>query len=178
MLRDTIAAVAATTVVHHLMVLWDQEGDRGAVPTVDGFSVGGLGLNASLEAGSAEARRRFPHLDVVVVPGDLPALDPRELEVCLARAALAPRAHLADAEGTGTTVLTATGGRPLLPAYGAGSAAAHAETGASPLNVTGVQSVRYDVDNLESLARAMDLGCGRHTLECCASLGLTPAAVR
>jgi len=44
--------------------------------------------------------------------------------------------------------------------------------------VTGVQSVRYDVDNLESLARAMALGCGRHTLERCASHGLAPAAVR
>jgi len=178
MLRDTVAAVSATTGVRRLTVLWDDDADRAQVPEVEGVHVEGLGLNGSLEKGVAEVRRWFPHLDVVVVPGDLPALDPRELELCLARAGDHARAFLPDAHGDGSTLLTATGDVPLVPMYGAGSAAAHAATGASPLNLTGVDSARTDVDDLESLSRAISLGCGNHTLGCCASLGLTPLALR
>lgn len=177
MLRDTLAAVCATTGVRRVIVLWDDVADRVQVPEVDGVAVEGLGLNASLEKGVTEARRRFPHLDVVVVPGDLPALDPLELEVCLARAGDHPRTFLPDARGDGTTLLTATGDAPLVPRYGAGSAAAHAETGANPLNLTGAESARCDVDDLASLARAMTLGCGHHTLEWCASPGPASLAV-
>jgi 2-phospho-L-lactate guanylyltransferase len=178
MLRDTLAAICVTTGVRRVAVLWDDVADRVHVPDVDAVSVKGLGLNASLERGVTWARRWFPHLDVVVVPGDLPALDPLELEVCLARAGDHSRAFLPDARGDGTTLLTATGDVPLVPRYGAGSAGAHEATGASPLALTGVESARSDVDDLESLARAMSIGCGHHTLGCCASLGLTPLAVR
>jgi 2-phospho-L-lactate guanylyltransferase len=177
MLRDTVAAVRATRGVEHVMVLWDDDADRIAVPAADGVSVASLGLNGSLEKGAALARYRFPHLDVLVVPGDLPALDPPELEVCLARAGEHHRAYLSDARGNGTTLLTATRDFSLLPAYGAGSAVAHAATGAHPLKETGVESARSDVDDLESLAQAMSLGCGHHTRSCCAALGLAPLAV-
>jgi 2-phospho-L-lactate guanylyltransferase len=172
MLRDTVAAVCATTAVERVIVLWDDDADRLTVPAVDGVSAAGLGLNGSLEKGAAAARHRFPHLDVLVVPGDLPALDPRELGVCLAHASEHPRAYLTDARGDGTTLLTATGDLNLLPAYGKGSAAGHAATGAAPMPGVGVESARTDVDDLESLARALGLGCGPHTLDSCASLGL------
>lgn len=178
MLRDTVAAVRATDGVEHVMVLWDDDADRLSIPPVNGVSVAGLGLNGSVEQGALVARRRFAHLDVVVVPGDLPALDPLELEVCLARAGEHARAYLPDARGEGTTLLTTTRDLPLLPAYGAGSAAGHAATGSAPLRVAGVESARCDVDDLESLALALDLGCGHHTLDCCASLGLAPLGVR
>jgi 2-phospho-L-lactate guanylyltransferase len=177
MLRDTVAAVCATTGVERVVVLWDDDADRLTLRAVDGVSAAGLGLNRSLEKGAALARHRFPHLDVLVVPGDLPALDPPELEVCLARSGEHPRAYLPDARGNGTTLLTAIGDFPLVPAYGPGSAAAHAASGAHPLKVTGVESARCDVDDLESLAQAMRLGCGHHTRSCCASLGHAQLAV-
>ena len=113
-----------------------------------------------------------------MVPGDLPALDPGELALCLERAACVPRAYLPDAAATGTTILTATQGFPLLPAYGGPSAAAHAATGAYVLNVSGLDSLRADVDDLESLARALALGSGHHTRTSCASQGLVSQVTR
>jgi 2-phospho-L-lactate guanylyltransferase len=177
MLRDTIAAVAATAGVREVIVLWDDDEDRRLLPGVSSLSVQGLGLNASLDRGAAEARSRQGR-DVVVVPGDLPALDPFELAACLDGASRFPRAYLQDIGSAGTTILTAIQGLPLLPAYGEGSAARHAATGAHRLSLTDSDTLRTDVDDLDSLADALALGCGHHTLGVCASLGLSLACVR
>jgi 2-phospho-L-lactate guanylyltransferase len=177
MLRDTVAAVAATAGVEEVIVLWDDDEDRRVLPGVSSLSVHGLGLNASLYRGAAEART-LPGRGVFVVPGDLPALDPIELAGCLDRASRFPRAYLHDMRSTGTTILTATEDFPLLPAYGEGSAAGHAATGAHPLSVTDSDTLRTDVDDLDSLAAALALGCGHHTLATCASLGLALEIVR
>jgi 2-phospho-L-lactate guanylyltransferase len=117
-------------------------------------------------------------LGVLVVPSDLPALDPVKLAQWLGHAALFSRAYLPDLQATGTTLLAATDDLPLLPAYGENSAYAHAFSGAYPLQVNGVDSLRADVDDLDSLARAMGLGCGYHTLGICASEGVAPELVR
>ena len=178
MLRDTVAALAATPAVESIIVLWDDPEDRSVLPTVAALCTRGRGLNESLELGAEAARSQFPGLGVLVVPGDLPALDPVELALCLQRAARIPRAYLPDAAATGTTILTATRGLPLLPAYGGPSAAAHAATGAHSLEVNGLDSLRADVDDLESLARALALGCGRRTRASCFSQGLVPQVVR
>jgi 2-phospho-L-lactate guanylyltransferase len=178
MLRDTVAAVAETAGVAEVLVLWDADEDRRALPGVGSVSVRGLGLNASLDRGATVARTRHPGRGVVVVPGDLPALDPVELAGCLARASRFSRAYLHDMRSTGTTILTATGDFPLLPAYGEGSATGHAATGAYPLGVTDSDTLRVDVDDLDSLADALALGCGHHTLETCASLGLALEVLR
>ena len=178
MLHDTVAALASTPAVERVIVLWDDPEDRSALPNVAALSTQGHGLNESLERGAEAARSQFPGLGVLVVPGDLPALDPAELAVCLERAARVPRAYLPDAAATGTTILTATQGFSLLPAYGGPSAAAHAATGAYSLDVSGLDSLRADVDDLESLARALALGCGHHTRTSCASQGLVPQVAR
>lgn len=172
MLRDTMAAVRATDRVDHVMVLFDDARDMAAVPAGEGWGVPGTGLNASIELGAALARRRFSDHGVVVVPADLPALAAEELTACLDAAERCRRGYLPDIEGAGTTILTVTGTGPVLPAYGAGSAAAHASTGAVRLADDGVPSVRTDVDDLRSLAAALALGCGDHTVSCCDSLAL------
>ena len=178
MLRDTVAALASTPAVHRIVVLWDDPADRSVLPTVAALSTQGRGLNESLQMGAEAARSQFPGLGVLVVPGDLPALDPAELALCLERAARVPRAYLPDAAATGTTILTANRGCSLLPAYGGTSAAAHAATGAYSLSVSGLDSLRADVDDLESLTRALALGCGHHTTTSCVSQGLVPQVVR
>jgi 2-phospho-L-lactate guanylyltransferase len=66
-----------------------------------------------------------------------------------------------DAEGTGTVLLTATPGHLLAPSFGAGSAARHA-TGATLLTPD-LPRLRQDVDDVGSLAEAVQLGVGRHT---------------
>ena len=178
MLRDTVAALASTPAVERIIVLWDDPEDRWVLPTVAALCTQGHGLNESLELGAEAARSQLPGLGVLVVPGDLPALKPAELALCLERAARVPRAYLPDAAATGTTILTATHAFPLLPAYGGPSAAAHAATGAYSIDLSGLDSLRADVDDLESLARALALGCGHHTQSSCASQGLVPQVVR
>lgn len=172
MLRDTVTAVRVTVDIQRVLVLWDDEADSAVLPGVDSLVTRGQGLNRSLEVGAAAARSHHPGCGVVVVPGDLPALDPRELAICLERASRHCRAYLADEVGTGTTILTATPDVPLLPAYGAGSAAHHAATGAHSLDPDDLDSLRADVDDLESLARAMARGRGNHTRSACAARGL------
>lgn len=172
MLRDTVAAAQASAWVTRVFVIWDDPADATVLTGVESLPAPGLGLNESLEYAVQEARRRDPGAGVAVLPSDLPALDPGELALCLTRAARRCRAHLADASGRGTTLLTATGDFPLLPAYGADSAWIHAASGSARLSGEGVDTVRADVDDLGSLATALALGCGHYTLSCCASLGL------
>ena len=178
MLLDTVAALESTAAVARVIMLWDDDEDRDILPAVASLSTRGHGLNQSLEIGAERARCEFPGLALVVVPGDLPSLDAADLALCLERASRFCRAYLPDLAATGTTLLTATEDFPLLPAYGASSAANHAASGAYPLNVTGLDSLRADVDDLKSLARAMMLGAGHHTLATCASHGLAPEVAR
>jgi 2-phospho-L-lactate guanylyltransferase len=173
MLRDTVDAIRATGGVRRVMVLWDEPSDVGILTDVDGTVTSGLPLNEALEHVAGEMRREDPQVDLAVVPGDLPALTPEALADCLERATGHARAFLPDATGVGTTVLAATRGTPLVPAYGGCSTFEHAASGAHLIDPRGLDRVRSDVDDLEALARAVALGCGPHTRAAAAALGLT-----
>lgn len=176
MLTDTVDAIAATPGVARVVVLWDDGADAAALP-VEGLDTAGRPLNAALELGAAQIRRLDADAAVAVVPGDLPALDPGELRACLEIASGHGRAFLPDADGTGTTVLTATSGADLAARYGRSSTLAHAVSGAHLIRPAGLFSVRADVDDLAALARALELGCGSHTRAACAAAGLLPELV-
>jgi 2-phospho-L-lactate guanylyltransferase len=103
-------------------------------------------------------------LGVAVLPADLPGLAPADLDVALAEAAFHRRAFLADAQGTGTTLLTARAGHPLRPRYGPRSALAHREQGAHPLRVP-APTVRADIDGSDDLPGLLGRSCGRRTRE-------------
>ena len=128
-----------------------------------------VGLNPALRHGaaavatSAAAPRGGPDgvVRVAALHSDLPALRAAELAQALDRAAAVPRAFVSDAEGTGTTLLTTTTG-VLDPAFGPGSAAAHAASGAVPL-AGAWPGLRRDVDTPAHLAAARELGCGPRT---------------
>jgi len=102
---------------------------------------------------------------VAVLLGDLPALRSADLEGALAAASAFPRAVVVDAEGTGTTLLTASAGVLLDPAFGAGSAAEHLRRGHVPLDVPDLSGLRQDVDRLGDLAAVARLGAGRATAQ-------------
>ncbi|MCI0690031.1 MAG: 2-phospho-L-lactate guanylyltransferase [Sporichthyaceae bacterium] len=139
------------------------------------------GLNPALRHGAAVAADRWPGHAIGALSADLPALRPAELAVALALAAGYPRAYLADAAGTGTTVLTALAGVELAAAFGTGSSRAHAASGAVPLAdqlAADVASVRRDVDTPAELAQALLLGVGKHTAGVLASLARMQATVR
>ncbi|MBV9592548.1 MAG: 2-phospho-L-lactate guanylyltransferase, partial [Actinobacteria bacterium] len=118
------------------------------------------GLNGAIADGVDAARRRWPEAGVAVLVADLPAVSADQLRLALSAAAKVPRAFVADADGSGTTMLTARPGVELRPEFGTGSAARHART-ATPLDVSA--GLRLDVDDAADLDRALALGPGPHT---------------
>jgi 2-phospho-L-lactate guanylyltransferase len=115
------------------------------------------------------AARRVTTADrgIAVMLADLPCLLTQDLESALAHVG---RGFVADAAGTGTTLLLAPPGTDLDPRFGVGSAQAHADSGATP--VAGeLSSLRLDVDTTEDLEAALRFGVGAHTAEAAARLG-------
>lgn len=122
----------------------DDGGTRPDVPAA--------GLDAAVTAGVEHVRATAPGAHVVVVLGDLPDLLPAEVDDVLRRAADVPRAHVPDAAGTGTTMLTATWPHRPHPRFGPGSSARHAAAGHVPLDVPAASGARRDVDEPADLA--------------------------
>lgn len=114
----------------------------------------GLGLNRAIEEGLVSTGSTR----TAVLLGDVPGLDPRELEEALAGAAAHDRAMVADADGDGTVLLVAA---QHELAFGPGSRALHVRNGYVELG-TPWPTLRRDVDRLEHLH---GLTRGRRTLE-------------
>jgi 2-phospho-L-lactate/phosphoenolpyruvate guanylyltransferase len=126
------------------------------------------GIDAAVAVGAETAGERMPRAALL---GDLPALRPADLAVALATADRLARTVVPDAEGTGTTMVTAGTGIRLRTAFGADSFARHIDLGCVPLDVGADSSLRRDVDTAAQLTAAAGIGLGRRT----AAL-LTPVA--
>ncbi|CAL9294105.1 2-phospho-L-lactate guanylyltransferase [Streptomyces sp. SudanB182_2057] len=171
--QDTVGAALACAEVPDVAVVTDDElagRELAALGARIVPDVPGGGLNAALAHGAAVVRRHRPGAAVAALNADLPALRPAELSRVLAAAAEFPRAFLPDAAGVGTTLLAATRGRELRPAFGVDSRARHRASGAVELAPAGVDSVRQDVDTGADLRAALALGVGRFTAAVAAGL--------
>ena len=157
---DTLAAAHRTPGVGRILVITDRADDDQPDAGVHVVVQSESGLNNALREGAALAAARWPDDGVAALVGDLPALRPEDLDEALAAAAHHARAYVADAAGTGTTLLTAGPGTELLPEFGAGSAARHARTAAI---VPAGRGLRQDVDTTEDLAAAAAIGLGPAT---------------
>lgn len=166
--QDTVCAVLACRAVADVVVVTDDPVASRKLSALGARTVRdvpGRGLNAALRHG-AEAARTGPAgsgVPVAALGADLPALRPAELERVLVAAAAHPRAFVADAAGVGTTLLAASPGRALEPAFGGASRARHAASGAVELDLGDVPGVRRDVDTADDLRAALELGVGPHT---------------
>lgn len=161
---DTIDAVLAArrvgalvVVTHEPRLLAELSAPRGrqgvrVVPDPGG------GLDAALSAG-VDAAGDGP---VAVLLGDLPALRPADLDAALDLAGELALAVVPDAQGTGTTLLTARSAAMLVPRFGPGSAAAHEAAGHVRLESVAA-GLRQDVDSSDDLVRAAALGVGAAT---------------
>ena len=162
---DTVAAALAAGTVRRLFVVTDDPAARAAMAAAGAWVLPdepNAGLNPALAHGAAAARRRSARDGVALVSADLPALRPAELDAALAAAAEHDAAFVADARGTGTTLLATAPGRPVTPRYGQASAAAHRAAGA--VELTGDwPSLRNDVDTAADLRTAAELGLGPAT---------------
>jgi 2-phospho-L-lactate guanylyltransferase len=96
-----------------------------------------------------------------VLLGDLPTVTPAALSRALQACGQHQTAFVPDAEGTGTVLLTARALADLVPAFGAGSAAAHARH-STRLDLD-LPLLRSDVDDDVALGRAVALGVGPRT---------------
>jgi 2-phospho-L-lactate guanylyltransferase len=155
---DTVAAARAADGVARLMLVVDGPGADASGELT--FVQAAPGLNAALAEAADEAHARWPHDAVAALVGDLPALRPEELAAALAAAATHERAFVADAAGTGTTLLTAVPGSAFLPRFGAGSARRHAGIATG---LDAAPGLRCDVDTADDLDAAIALGVGRQT---------------
>ena len=158
MVADVLDALVAVPELDELIVVTAQAVSAGTDilivhdPVEAGQSAAAaLGIEAALQRGAER---------VLLVPGDCPALDPREVSALLALpgdVVIVPDRH-----GTGTNTLVLTPPTFMAPAFGEGSFARHerlaAEAGASFV-VADARSLELDVDtpdDLAALRRALD----------------------
>ncbi|MDJ0350288.1 2-phospho-L-lactate guanylyltransferase [Cryobacterium sp. PH29-G1] len=172
---DTVAALLAASPVEGVLVVTADPATGTALAALGaqivpeppaalpGLSGRSDSLNLAISAGIRVANVRYPHSNVAVFTGDLPALTVGDVESALSAAAACDLAMVADEEGTGTTVLLARAGLPLLPRFGLGSRAAHEAAGHIPLDLPTHSLIRRDVDTVDDLAAVLRRGVGPHT---------------
>ncbi|MFH9292873.1 2-phospho-L-lactate guanylyltransferase [Streptomyces sp. NPDC017520] len=164
--QDTVAAALACSLVRDVVVVTDDAVAAAALSALGARIVPdapGAGLNAALAHGARSVRALRPAAAVAALNADLPALRTSELARVLDFASAFPSAFLRDAAGIGTTFLAAAGGAEFRPAFGGPSGARHLASGAAEIALSGVDSVRRDVDTGEDLRVALALGVGPHT---------------
>ena len=169
---DTVEAALASDRVGAVLVVTDDHllakelAEIGADVIPDGAADD---LNATLVQAAAELHRRHPGLRVAAVCADLPALRSTDLSTVLDAAPADAMGVLADAEGVGTTVLTAPDLETFRPAFGPASRAEHLALGAKEIDVD-LPAVRRDVDTPGDLAEAVRLGVGPRSSRVAAGL--------
>lgn len=166
MLVDTITAASAVAALLSITVVTpddlaaDAARRAGATvladPTPDGHRDP---LNNAI--GAAESVVAESTTNIVVLQGDLPAMQPHELAEAISGGRAHERSFVADRHGTGTAALFAFG-KPLDPQFGPDSAHRHRYSGAIELT-GGWPGLRCDIDTPDDLAAARLLGVGRAT---------------
>jgi 2-phospho-L-lactate guanylyltransferase len=156
MFSDVLTALRRAGAVDDILVVTSDHGaqqiagGRGAL-VVDDSEPGHnpaaqIGIQYALEHGYER---------VLLVPGDCPVLDPRELDTLIARPAPPPSALIVpDRHGTGTNALLLTPPDSLVPAFGPGSRERHvanAEAAGTASEVIEVASLELDIDTPEDL---------------------------
>ena len=166
MLVDTLAAAARVGSVRMITVITPDDAAAAAAtqlgaevlsdPTPEGHPDP---LNNAIAAAEQVVAQSVPN--IVVLQGDLPALQTQELSEAIAAARHHRRSFVADRLGTGTSALFAFGAA-LDPQFGPDSSARHRRSGA--IELTGAwPGLRCDVDTPADLAVARRLGVGAAT---------------
>jgi 2-phospho-L-lactate guanylyltransferase len=166
MLVDTLTAAVSAGSIGSITVITPDEAAGAAAaalganvladPTPEGHSDP---LNNAITVAEQELARSFSN--IVVLQGDLPALQTQELAEAVAAARHHQRSFVADRLATGTAALLAFG-TTLDPKFGSDSSARHRRSGA--IELTGAwPGLRCDVDTPADLAAARRLGVGAAT---------------
>lgn len=160
---DTISAAAACDEVERVIVVTNDAGVSAAFDDarIEVRAEGpGRGLDAAVATGIARAGDGAARAALL---GDLPALRSADLGEALRLAADHDRSVIADAEGTGSTLVTAAPDAAWTSAFGADSFARHVALGCTPLVLSNASTLRRDVDTADQLTAAAALGLGPRT---------------
>jgi 2-phospho-L-lactate guanylyltransferase len=166
MALDTVAAARDCLAVDQVVVVTDEPSAADAVTSMGALVVADTpdaGLNPALRHGALAAAAASGECAVAALSSDLPALRSVDLDGVLAAAAGHACCIVADADETGTTLLTARDAETFSPRFGARSRQAHVDSGAYDLTEKAAASLRRDVDTLDDLRSAIELGVGPAT---------------
>lgn len=169
MLADVLEAIGAARSIERTIVVSDEPlaarlaRDAGAEviadPSEEGHSEAALTGIARAEALGAEC--------VMLLPGDCPLLEPRELDRVLTGAPARYVAIVPDRHGAGTNALVLSPPGAIRPAFGEGSRARHvaaAREAGIPFAVEELPSLALDLDtpaDLVALTRELEAKRGR-----------------
>jgi 2-phospho-L-lactate guanylyltransferase len=157
MFSDVLVALRRTTSVDEIVVV---TADNGAQRIAGGY--GAMVLDDDDRGHNVAALNGIRHAlmsgaeRTLLVPGDCPMLDPKELEQMLARPVPERSALIVpDRHGTGTNALVLTPPEAMTPAFGPGSCqrhVEHAQAEKTEPEVVKLSSLALDVDTPEDLA--------------------------
>ena len=170
MLEDTLEAIAAARSVERTIVVSGDPRAQEIVaaagtaevlpdPADEGHVVAALAGIARAEVDGAEC--------VVLLPGDCPLLDPKEIDSLLTGVPASYVAIVPDRHGTGTNALVLAPPTAIEPAFGEGSRERHvaaARATGVPYAVEELPSLALDLDtpaDLVALTRALEGARGR-----------------
>jgi 2-phospho-L-lactate guanylyltransferase len=169
MLEDTLEAIAAARSIERTIVVSGDPVAQEIVaastaevlpdPSDEGHVVAALAGIARAEADGAER--------VVLLPGDCPLLDPKELDSLLTGMPARFVAVVPDRHGTGTNALALAPPSAIRPAFGEGSCSRHiaaAREVGMPYAVEELPSLGLDLDtpaDVVALTRVLESGTRR-----------------
>lgn len=166
MALDTVAAARAADAVARVVVVTDEPSAAEAVTRMGALVVADApdaGLNPALVHGARAAADLDPTLAIAALSSDLPALRPGDLDGVLDAAIHHGRCLVSDVDGTGTTLLASRDAGSFTPRFGPNSRQAHLDDGAYDATADAALSVRRDVDTVDDLRAAVQLGIGPAT---------------
>lgn len=168
MVTDVLIALRRSARVDRVLVVTSDTGVEALAHGYDAETVHDPGVPSHSEAavlGVEEAVLRGARR-VLLVAGDCPALDPKEIDALLAREAAGPEVVvLPDRHGTGTNGLLLTPPDVIAPAFGPGSRERHERAGAAAGAATEVVELtgfEMDVDTVDDLEAVRDVLAGGH----------------
>ncbi|MFK4808209.1 2-phospho-L-lactate guanylyltransferase [Microbacterium sp. ZW CA_36] len=163
---DTLTAASVCELVAQVVVVTDDATlarEAAMIPAlrfVPERDAGGLDAAVAVGVAAIDPDGRMPRAALL---GDLPALRPDDLAEALRAAASVDRAVVPDAEGTGSTLVTARAGVAWETSFGDGSFARHVALGCEALPIADASTLRRDVDTAAQLTAAAALGLGPRT---------------
>lgn len=180
MFRDTVTAaqevdaVSAITVVtpdHTVAEVAAELGARVVEEPCDRSPRDSVArLNSAFSSAASEVRALGDD-DIIALQADLPALRSVELAQAYELAATGSRSVVSDHHGTGTAALILKGrSEEFTPLFGPASAKRHRESGAHNLDGHW-PGLRLDVDTIDDVREAFELGVGPATAAVLRALG-------